>query len=612
MVDSQSWTDWSPERTFDIEPPPPSPGPPAPPATRVATTEPAKPPVETVPAAPSQPEPPSAETAARPAPPDDAAVEKASKEVNDVYANDYKAARTPAQKVVLAKKLLDQASATQNDPPARYVLLKSARDLAGQAGDAAVAIQAVDALSAAFNVDGSGIKVETVNEVANAKVTLSPAQVKDLVDQILAVMDELIEQDRAEEATPLVALAMERARRTHDGALIKQVNQQRQKIAASRKSFAEVKPFAERLRAQPDDAEANYRLGRYSVTVRNNWTKGLSLLAKGSDASWKKLAQQELASPSTTNEQLALADGWWEAAQAAEETEKNGLLLHVGTWYRKAQPDVAAGLNKARVEKRLAQIDQLSQPSPAPEPRSPPPRLPRRKEFFKVGNWVDILSRVDVARDQVSGQWKRTKETIAGSGSTSGTRLMLPVAVEGGYDLQVTFVPINTFDRVIVIVPIGSHGCAIYETTTSVGIYAAQQGAFAGSYRVVTSRAFGIINGLPQHTLGISVRLDGDTANISVAVDGAPQITYTSSKDSLDVPAIYALPSAGHPGLGTMETDTALFGVVKFCLISGKAAWAETPAANKPAVPPAVPGVAVPNGLNAPPIELPAADPFSR
>jgi hypothetical protein len=416
------------------------------------------------------------------------------------------------------------------------------------------------------------MKIDAVSRAA--KATLAPAQLKVLVDQILALMDELVDQDRYDDALALAPVALERARRLHDNALSKQVNQHRKEVEATRRGFAEIQPLAERLRTQPDDAEANYRVGRYTAAIKGDWKKALPMLAKGGDASWKTLAQQELAFPSDTRDQLALANGWWDVGQSAEDAEKNNLLAHAGTWYRKVQPDVSAGLDKARVEKRLAELDQLDQPSRGPEAR--------KTVDFKLLRPVDILKRVDVARDKVAGQWKRAAQGIAGTGAMAHTRLMLPVVIDGSYDLQIAYAPVNRFDQVIVILPIGSRGCAIYVGTTTVGIYAKQEGAFAGGFRTVTSQFFRA-NGRPQHVLLISVRLEGDTVKLAVAEDGVMLLNYACLKDSLDVPAIYALPSPGHPGLGAMQTDTAIFGAVTLRMVSGKASWAETPAASQPA-----------------------------
>ena len=214
MVASQTWTDWSPERKFDVQPePPPVAGPigPSPrPDIGPRPVGPSKerpknrPPVITV-----EPETPVVETPSRAAVPDEKALAKASKEILDIYGAERDAARSPAQKVMLARKLLEQATASGNDPAVRYVLVKSARELATQANDTALAFQAIDELSAAFEVDGATMKVDVVNRAA--KATLAPTQLKTLVEQALTLMDDLAAQDRFDDAMDLAKLAMERA-----------------------------------------------------------------------------------------------------------------------------------------------------------------------------------------------------------------------------------------------------------------------------------------------------------------------------------------------------------------------------------------------------------------
>jgi hypothetical protein len=161
-----------------------------------------------------------------------------------------------------------------------------------------------------------------------------------------------------------------------------------------------------------------------------------------------------------------------------------------------------------------------------------------------------------------------------------------------------------------------------------VGIYAKQEGAFAGALRTVTSQFFRA-NGRPQHVLLIGVRLEGDTVKLAVTEDGVLLLTHACLKDSLDVPTMYALPSPGHPGLGTSQTETAVFGAVMLRVVSGKASWAEAGTASQPAEapddraadpnkrarapadqrrpPPGIPEVDNPNGRNAPP-EFPEPD----
>jgi len=75
--------------------------------------------------------------------------------------------------------------------------------------------------------------------------------------------------------------------------------------------FERAKQANTTLAKKPDDPEANFTAGKYLCLVKGDWDKGLPLLAKGSDAKLKELAQKELAGPKDAAEQAAVGDGWW-------------------------------------------------------------------------------------------------------------------------------------------------------------------------------------------------------------------------------------------------------------------------------------------------------------
>src|SRR5437773_12297824 len=61
--------------------------------------------------------------------PDEPSQVKAERMVREVFARDY-AEHMPPQRVALAQKMIQQANETADDPAARFVLLREARDLA--------------------------------------------------------------------------------------------------------------------------------------------------------------------------------------------------------------------------------------------------------------------------------------------------------------------------------------------------------------------------------------------------------------------------------------------------------------------------------------------------
>jgi hypothetical protein len=75
--------------------------------------------------------------------------------VTEIYEKPWKEARTSAQKTALAEKMIAAAARTEGDAAGRFVLLRVARDIAVEAGDAATALRAVDRLDADFQIDAA-------------------------------------------------------------------------------------------------------------------------------------------------------------------------------------------------------------------------------------------------------------------------------------------------------------------------------------------------------------------------------------------------------------------------------------------------------------------------
>ena len=98
-------------------------------------------------------------------------------------------------------------------------------------------------------------------------------------------------------------------------------------------------------------------VGGWYCFHQGDWDEGLKFLAKGSDAAMKSLAAAELASkPGNAEERVARGDAWWNLAEKAGGKPKSAMRQHAGQWYQEALPDLPPGLEKSKVEKRLAQV----------------------------------------------------------------------------------------------------------------------------------------------------------------------------------------------------------------------------------------------------------------
>ena len=84
-----------------------------------------------------------------PPPPTGPALAAAEADVQEVFGDQLRAARKPADKAALAGKLIETADGSR--PAGKYALLEQARELAIAAGDSTVGIRAVEDLVAGFS-----------------------------------------------------------------------------------------------------------------------------------------------------------------------------------------------------------------------------------------------------------------------------------------------------------------------------------------------------------------------------------------------------------------------------------------------------------------------------
>jgi hypothetical protein len=88
-------------------------------------------------------------------------IDKVEKQLQADLGSEFADAATPQKKAELAKKLIEQA-ASDHDLVRRFVMWRDARDLAADAGQPAVMIQAVDQMAAQFRIDPIDMKADAL------------------------------------------------------------------------------------------------------------------------------------------------------------------------------------------------------------------------------------------------------------------------------------------------------------------------------------------------------------------------------------------------------------------------------------------------------------------
>ena len=283
---------------------------------------------------------------------------------------DFRRARKPQERAAVAEKFLD--AATTASPAERWVLLEQARDLAVLAGNLPLVIQIEERVASNFAVDMYSELAEALEKLRRESLTIP--QRKELATSVWALAERAIQADSHEAARRLLALAQSTARGT-DASLVKQLVNRAANLEHAKERYEEARRAA--ANASAADPAAKLAVGKYLCLVRSDWAGGLPYLVGGSDSALADLARAEIALPRSTDEQVALGDRWYAAAESGSAEDRSGLLLRAQAWYEAALPQ-ASGLSQARITKRLSEMGAAPTIAAAP-PIERPSMLTDRK-----------------------------------------------------------------------------------------------------------------------------------------------------------------------------------------------------------------------------------------
>ena len=383
--------------------------------------------------------------------PDAAAEAQARELIHDVYGKEFEEARTSAARTALAKKLLDQATKTQDDPASHYMLLQIAADLATQAGDAQTALKAADGIVRTYEVDVIAVQLEYVHRVAEAAKLSS--QRTALAKQALSLVDEALAVENYEAADQFAQIARVSARKARVFPLRKEIGARMKQVEELQEAYVEYQQAMARLDEAPTAAEANLTAGRYLCVARGDWERGVPMLALGSDAALKAVAIKELKGATSADARIALGDGWWNLAETKEGRQKDSFFLRSGYWYEQAQPGVSSALMKMKLQKRLQEIAKIEAPAaqvtttgPHPkkqpaaaakvEPPKPADESPSPKFVEDPQPWILLPPLVQVGRDSRDATWKWDGATATFAAGKPWASVSFPLKIDGSYELQ--------------------------------------------------------------------------------------------------------------------------------------------------------------------------------
>jgi serine/threonine protein kinase len=336
--------------------------------------------------------------------PEASTLKEAEKAIREVYKAEF-AKKSPADQLALAQKLLRQAGETADDPKARFVLLREARDLALQAGDLEIALAAIDDMALGFEIDVLSTKNSALTKLASSARSAEAAS--SLAEAFEDLARQALDADNFDIAVAASTRADAFSKSSPDPSFATRLQELRREIAVTKDEYLKVKGSIDK--PGTGDPEA---LGRYYAFVKGDWDRGLEILAAAAKPPLNALAEKDLARSSDAAARAEVADGWWDLAEK-EKSPFRKLRLQERTrlWYEACVGSLT-GLTRTRAEKRLETLDAL------------------------VRGPVDLLKYVDLTKDLVAGNWTRTSAGLT-SGIDTFSRVQIPYVPPAEYDLTV-------------------------------------------------------------------------------------------------------------------------------------------------------------------------------
>jgi hypothetical protein len=378
-----------------------------------------------------------------------------------------------------------------------------------------------------------------------ARAAKLPAEQRSVATCWLQLVYEAVKDDECAAAIQFAEKAQAAARKSNDEVLLKLIVNGSQELPELQAAHDAAMGAKERLLTNPDDLTACRLWGRFLCAYKGQWDEGLPFWAQGdaaADDDLQAIVQSDLAGPKDAAAQSKLGDQWWDAAAKEEGALPRRVLQNRAMhWYRQAVGRLSDS-QRALVEARIAEFD---------EAHSPVPR----------GKWVNVLATVDLDTHRVKGDWSWRADALGISRREEAPRIMIPVAPQGSYDLEVRFSLEKETDEVSVILPVGDrmvmqHINAWLGTISGLQLIDGRH----GNENATTVKHPPLAPGKP-HKLEIHVDVRGEQGEIEVELDGRKLTQWQGARSSLSLPPVWTLPKPGALGIATWNSAIVVHSV---------------------------------------------------
>ena len=266
--------------------------------------------------------------------PDDKALDQAAQQMSKLF--QLERPRKNREEVrTLVGTLRKQSEDPKEGSAARFVFLREAAFQEALVGDLEQAYEIIDQLTRIFAVEAFPLRKQAVEKAAATGIPLPIRQATDAAPELV---DQALAAERFEEALHLNDLVENGGTLLRHPPLSTYARKRAEEIDEIQKEFDHAKPALAILEKKPDDPEACLVVGRYRCLLQGDWSKGLPLLAKGSDPILKDLAARDLSQPAAPEAQEALADGWANTVDREKSVAQMQAARRAYHWYLQVVP----------------------------------------------------------------------------------------------------------------------------------------------------------------------------------------------------------------------------------------------------------------------------------
>ncbi|MFO0901819.1 MAG: hypothetical protein U0939_02395 [Pirellulales bacterium] len=296
---------------------------------------------------PSSPNPPPSRPRVAPPPAD---AQAAARKVLETVHKPAQA-KTRSEKRALAEKLLAASADPTASEVEQYVILRTAAELAEEAGAALVVLQVVERMDRLFVIDATSAREKLL--IRTAQNVYDEPTLDDFVHASQTVVSELVRLNQLEAALRLTDAAYDACLKTQSKKQRKYVYDGRNVLRKLHQRWVESEEARKAIENGDNDPTHFETLGQFLCVYHDDWESGLVYLTRAPSGALRAAAEADLAKPSQLADRIHAGDLWYDLVKS--NAAYDGFAERAIYWYELAAPD-AKGLERAKATMRLDEM----------------------------------------------------------------------------------------------------------------------------------------------------------------------------------------------------------------------------------------------------------------